>query len=136
MIAKKASRFVFMGDECGLSQFHVFDIDLGVVKSTPRLNHEHLAERVLSEALESGSTVRQQIARMILPYIEQEELRGDELAKFTIALFGIGPLRHNLSMLMRDRCLGYGLSEIRRMLVIARFWKSSDRPELVGLLRG
>jgi hypothetical protein len=101
----------------------------------PKLNYQHFAERILMEAAR-GSSVREQIARMVNPFVDSHELVAEHVYGITLALFDAKELRPTLAMLMRDGCLGYGLYTIRRMIILARrMHVKNDYQQLLSLLR-
>lgn len=83
-----------------------------------------------------GSSVRTQIARMVTPFVDSNELVAEHVYGIALALFDAKELRPTLAMLMRDGCLGYRLYSVRRMIILARrMHVQNDYQQLLSLLK-
>lgn len=126
-----AASFVFFSP----SQFEMLRTGPSAHAQQPELNYQHFAERILTEAA-GKSSVRNQIAKMVLPFVEKHELFADHIYALVLALFDEKELRPTLAMLMRDGCLGYRLYTVRRIIITARRLNpKSDFQQLLALLK-
>lgn len=116
-------------------QFEMLRIGPTADIQQPKLNYQHFAERILMEAAR-GSSVRTQIARMVTPFVDSNELVAEHVYGIALALFDAKELRPTLAMLMRDGCLGYRLYSVRRMIILARrMHVQNDYQQLLSLLK-
>ncbi len=115
-------KFVFLGHVMGLEQFHNLSVGLSMSQKTIELNYLHFAERIMLEAADprNNSSVKNEIARMVLPFIYLTELHGERLSLLMLALFDDPIAKMNMAMLMRDGKVGYTSDTIAQIVLLAK----------------